>query len=176
MNFEYKHLLSTDLAPTSRAWVYQCNRVFTLAEALDIEDLLNEFAAQWQTHGAPVKGGAYLLFGQFIVLLADETATNVSGCSTDSSEKKKKSIEQQYSVNLFDRTMLAFILKDKLDNDQVQLLPLSQLQYAVENNFITADTLFFNNMVQTKAELENKWIVPVKESWLAKKINEPQKN
>ena len=61
---------------------------------------------------------------------------------------------------------LAFVVKDK-----VQLLPMSQLQYAVDQGFITADTLFFNNVVLTKEELENNWIIPVKDSWLAKKIS-----
>jgi hypothetical protein len=77
-----------------------------------------------------------------------------------------KNIEQRFGVNMFDRTTLAFIVKDK-----VELLPLSQLQYATDNGFINADTLYFNNLVQTKTELESKWIVPVTESWLAKKIS-----
>lgn len=165
MNLEYKHLLNENFHPGSRVWVYQCSRIFSLGEALDIEKKLEEFTTEWKSHGTPVKGEAHLFFGQFIVLLADETATGVSGCSTDSSVRLIKEIEQQYQVNMFDRTTLAFVLKDK-----VQLLPLSQLQYAAENGFINADTLYFNNLVQTKDELENNWIIPVKESWLNKRI------
>ncbi len=67
---------------------------------------------------------------------------------------------------MFDRTTLAFVVKDK-----IQLLPLSQLQYAVDNGFIDADTLYFNNLVQTKEELETKWIVPVKDSWLKNRVS-----
>ena len=166
MNLEYKHLLNNNFHPDSRVWIYQSNRLFTLNEALEIEELLKEFTVQWKTHGTPVKGEAHLFFGQFIVLIADETATGVSGCSTDSSVRLIKDIEQRFSVNMFDRTTLAFLIKDK-----VQLLPLSQLQYAVENGFINAETLYFNNLVQTKAELESKWIVPVKDSWLKTKIS-----
>jgi len=137
-----------------------------MGEALEIEEMLNDFAAQWQSHGVPVKGAAHLFFGQFIILMADETATGVSGCSTDSSVRLIKDIEQRFTVNMFDRTTLAFVVKDK-----VQLLPLSQLQYAFDNQFINSDTLYFNNLVQTKEELENTWIVPVHKSWLAKKIS-----
>ncbi|MFM2139386.1 MAG: hypothetical protein RJA57_1693, partial [Bacteroidota bacterium] len=96
---------------------------------------------------------------------ADERATGVSGCSTDSSVRFIKELEQEFSVHLFDRTTLAFVIKDTL-----QLLPLSQLDYAVRNGFIGSDTLFFNNVVQTKAELETDWLIPVGKSWLAKKI------
>jgi hypothetical protein len=166
MNLEYKYLLDGNFHPDSRVWVYQCNRLFTLNEALEIEELLKEFTRQWKSHGTPVKGAAHLFFGQFIILIADETATGVSGCSTDSSVRLIKDIEQKFGVNMFDRTTLAFVVKDK-----TQLLPLSQLQYAFDNGFINADTLYFNNLVQTKEELENKWIVAIKDSWLARKIS-----
>ena len=166
MKLDYKYLLDDTFHTDSRVWIYQASRVFSLQETLEIEELLDEFVAQWKSHGTPVKGAAYLFFGQFIVLIADETATGVSGCSTDSSVRLIKDIEQRFSVNMFDRTTLAFVAKEK-----VQLLPLSQLQYFVDNGFISPDTLYFNSLVQTKEELENKWIIPVKDSWLTKKVS-----
>ncbi len=166
MNLEYRSLLPANFSPESRAWIYQATRLFSLQEALTIEAILENFAANWQSHGTPVKGAGFLFFGQFIVLLADETATGVSGCSTDSSVRVIKDIEQQFNVPLFERTNLAFIIKDK-----VQVLPMTQLNYAVSNGFITADTLYFNNTVSNKKELENNWIIPVKQSWLSNRLN-----
>jgi hypothetical protein len=166
MNFEYKHLLNGNFHGDSRVWIYQCNRLFTLNEALEIEEILKEFILKWNSHGTPVTGEAHLFFGQFIIFIADETATGVSGCSTDSSVRIIKDIEQKFLVSMFDRTSLAFIVKDK-----IQLLPLSQLQYALDNGFIDLDTPYFNNVVQTKSELETKWIIPLKDSWLAKRIS-----
>lgn len=165
MKLEYKYLLDGSFHADSRVWIYQSNRLFSISEALEIEELLKEFTRQWTSHGVPVKGEAHLFFGQFIVLLADETATGVSGCSTDSSVRLIKDMEQKFSVNMFDRTMLAFVIKDK-----VQLLPLPQLQYAFDNGFISGDTLYFNNLVQTKMDLENGWIIPVKDSWIKSRI------
>ena len=163
--FEYKHLLPTDFSPSSKVWIYQSSRRFTISEALEIEDIFQGFISSWNSHGTPVKGYANLFFGQFILLMADETATGVSGCSTDSSVRLIKSIEEQFHVNLFDRLSLAFLIKDK-----IQFLPFSQLHYALENGFITPETLYFNNLVSSREELENKWIVPVKESWLATRL------
>ncbi|ULQ57879.1 hypothetical protein KJS94_06665 [Flavihumibacter rivuli] len=165
MNLEYKHLLPADFAPMSRVWVYQSNRIFGMMEALALEPMLQEFVEGWNSHGAKVKGYANLFFGQFIVIMADETHTDVSGCSTDSSVRLIKQIEQQFNVNLFDRQLLAFVVKDKL-----QVLPLAHVKHAVENGFITGDTLYFNNLVATKAELENNWIIPVKDSWLKSRL------
>ena len=168
MDFEYKYLLDGNFHADSKVWIYQSNRLFLLNEALEIEILLKEFTAGWLSHGVPVKGAGYLFFGQFIILMADERATGVSGCSTDSSVRLIKEIERRFGVNMFDREALAFVVKDN-----VQLLPLSQLQYAIDNGFIAADTLYFNNLVQTKEELENNWMVPVKESWLLKRVTIP---
>ena len=166
MNLHYIYLLDGSFSPDSRVWIYQASRLFTISEALDIEKMLSAFTTQWKSHGTSVKGDGHLFLGQFVILMADERATGVSGCSTDSSVRLVKNIEQMFGVNMFDRTTLAFVIKDK-----VQLLPLSELQYAYDNHFISADTLYFNNLVQTKDELEKSWIIPVKDSWLARKIS-----
>lgn len=165
-NADYRHLLPADFHPGSRVWIYQCNRLFTVTEAIQVEDLLEQFTAGWNSHGTPVKGWASLFFGRFLVLMADETATGVSGCSTDSSVRLVKQMEQLFSVTLFDRQLLAFIIKDN-----IQLLPLPQVQYAINNNFVQPDTVYFNNLVQTKEELENNWMIPVKDSWLGKRFS-----
>jgi hypothetical protein len=164
MTIDIKEHIPEDFADSSRVWIYQSSRLFLMSEAFEMEDMLNAFVSTWKSHGDEVKGYANLFFGQFIVLIADESATGVSGCSTDSSVRLIKELEQKFNVQMFERQTLAFIVKDK-----IQLLPLSQLNYAVENNFINADTLYFNNLVQTKKELLEKWIIPAKESWLGKK-------
>ena len=166
MNLEYKHLLPDNFSPDSRVWVYQSSRLFTLSEALEIEALLNKFSSEWRSHGDEVFAYCNLFFGQFVILMADETHAGVSGCSTDSSIRFIKQLGEQFHVDFFNRTNLAFFVKDK-----IQLLPMNQLNYALDNYFINADTLYFNNLVQTKKELETNWIIPVKNSWLANKLS-----
>ncbi len=164
MNLSYQELIPNEFADNSRVWIYQSNRLFSLAEALEIEKILESFLVDWKAHGSPVKGFANLFFGQFIIILADETQTVVSGCSTDSSVRLIKVIEEAFKVNLFDRTQMAFYSKDK-----IQLLPLSQIEYALSHQFIQPETLFFDNSVGTKKELLERWIVPIQQSWLGKR-------
>ena len=166
MNLEYRHLLPQDFSPASRVWIYQSSRLFSIGEALEIEEMLKSFVEDWKSHGVKVKGAAFLFFGQFIILMADEKATGVSGCSTDSSVRLIKEVDKRFLVDMFERTTLAFIVDDK-----TQLLPMSQLQYAFDNGFLNSETLYFNNLVETKEELEKNWIIPVKNSWLTRKIS-----
>jgi len=97
--------------------------------------------------------------------MVDEAATGVSGCSIDSSVRVIQQIEKEFKVEMFNWQNLAFVVKDR-----VQIIPRQQFNYALENNFITTDTLFFNNVVETKKELEENWLIPVSESWLKAKI------
>jgi hypothetical protein len=152
-------ILPKNFDPKSRVWVYQSNRTFTMGEIFEIEPLLENFVENWKSHGLRV------LYGQFIVIMADETATTVGGCSTDSSVHVIKAIEQLTGVQMFNRTLLAFYVKDK-----VQTVPQAQLNYALENGLLSMDTLYFNNLVNTKATLETEWLQPISKSWLAQSI------
>jgi len=163
MNTDFKVLLPEDFNDNSRVWIYQSNRAFTLHEAFQIEDMLKTFVSNWHSHGTPVTGYANLFFGQFIVLVADETKSGVSGCSTDSSVRMIKDVEQMFNVNMFDRLLLGFIVKER-----VQMIPMAQLSYALENNFIAPSTLYFNNTILSFEQLKDKWLIPLKESWLSK--------
>ncbi|MEP6948602.1 MAG: hypothetical protein ABI863_04985 [Ginsengibacter sp.] len=167
MNINFQDLIPRHFNEDSRVWVYQSNRTFTIKETIQIEELLRDFAKEWKSHGVPVQAYANLFFGQFIILMADETATGVSGCSTDSSVRLIKNIEQDFQVELFDRLMLAFIIQER-----IQLLPISKISSYLENGLIGTDTLYFNNTILTKEELLNNWIIPVKESWLSARILE----
>src|SRR3954468_12176258 len=108
MNLDIQKYLPEDFPSDSKVWIYQSSRLFTISEAFEIETILQDFLASWNAHGTPVRGYANLFFGQFIVLIADEALTKVSGCSTDSSVRIIKEIEQQFGVNMFDRQTLAF--------------------------------------------------------------------
>jgi hypothetical protein len=166
---ELTALIPSEFSDNARVWVYQSSRAFIVEkEAAEVNEQLDQFSSQWLSHGDKVKGWAKLLFGQFIVVIADEEEVAVSGCSTDSSVKLIKSLEKQYSVNFFDRMMLTFLVKGK-----AEMLPMGQVQYAIDKGYIDGDTPFFDNTITTKKELMTQWLVPLKGSWLESRVSLP---
>ena len=165
MDFNISEHIPANFHPESKVWIYQCNRDFTKMEAEEIKSVLNNFASSWTSHGAKVKGFATLLLETFIMFMADESATGVSGCSTDSSVRVVKEIENNYNVELFNRQLLAFWV----DNKIVQI-PLNELHTALSNQFISPETLYFNNTILSKKEFEEKWVTKLKNSWLSNKM------
>jgi hypothetical protein len=166
MDWNYLQNIDPDFSDESRVWVYQASRPFNETESAEIQQMLDGFTSQWKSHGTPVKGAGYLFFNQFLILMADEAATGVSGCSTDSSVRLVKDIEQRFETSMFDRTTLAFVV-----DDRPRLLNLDKLQLAYDTGMISKNTLYFNNLVQTKDELQNRWMIPIEDSWLTRRIS-----
>lgn len=165
MNTHFKDFIPEDFDDNSRVWIYQANRSFSEKEITELEEKIEKFASVWNSHGSAIKSFAHLFFEHFIIMMADETQVKVGGCSTDSSFRFVQNIQKDYDVELLDRQTLAFIVKGK-----VLLIPLEDINYSIENDIITSDTLYFNNTILTKKQLLNNWIIPVKDSWLAKRI------
>jgi len=166
MQNELTKLIPADFPDNARVWVYQSSRPFVAKEETEINEQLHHFYANWQAHGAAVKGWAKLLYRQFVVIIADETNVEVSGCSTDSSVRVIKSLERQYDVNFFDRMTITF-----LRNEKAEMLPFNQVQYAIDKGYINKDTYLFNNVVTNKKDLMEQWLVPLSESWLASRVS-----
>jgi len=100
--------------------------------------------------------------------MADESAVPVGGCSTDSSVQVIREIGRRFDIDLFDRQRLAFLI-----NGNIQLIALSDLETAIAENRVSESTPYFNNTVLTKQEMEERWIIPAGESWLAKRFSIP---
>ena len=153
--------LNNQLSPESKAWVYQSSRLFTDAEAIVITDKIKGFVNQWTAHKMEVTGEGILLYNRFIILLADETHVGVSGCSVDASVHFIRNIGQDFKTNFFDRWLIAY-----KQHDEVHTAPRAEFEKLVESGEVNDETIVFNNLVQTKAELESTWQVPFKDSWL----------
>lgn len=147
-------------SPQSRVWVYQSDRKFTSAEENQIIDKLGMFTSQWKAHGNELLATAEIRYGYFIILVVDEAQANVTGCSIDSSVRLIKEIEEEYQVDLFNRFNMAYKV-----NEDVVVTNKEDFETLVSIKQITPDTIVFNNMVQTLADLNQKWEVPFKDSW-----------
>lgn len=149
-----------NFSPQSKVWIYQSNRQFSQAETQEIQQQLDDFTAQWKAHGHQLQAKALIPYGFFIVLIVDETLANVTGCSIDSSVKVIKEIEATYQVDLFNRFNMAYKI-----GDQVYVNSKEDFETLITSNQINAETIVFNNLVQTLSDFEQKWEVSMAQSW-----------
>jgi len=147
-------------SPQSKVWIYQSDREFSKEEQQAIQLQLNDFTSQWKAHGHQLQAKAEILYNYFIVFIVDEASAGTTGCSIDASVRIIKGIEQEYSVDLFNRFNMAYKVDDK-----VVVLNKEDFETLISIKKITRDSIVFNNLVQTLEDFENKWEVPFKDSW-----------
>lgn len=155
-------ILSANLAPSSRVWVYQANRFLNEAEVKKMHSDLHEFLNDWNAHGAKLSADAALVYDRFVVLMVDESQALASGCSIDKSVALVKSWETAFGLDFFDRMQILYKEGNKIKEDRMHDFWAKRKALLVND-----DTIVFNNLVKNKAEFETLWEVPFKESWHA---------
>ena len=148
----------SEIASSSRVWVYQSDRRFSDKEVVYIQKKILAFCNNWKSHQAELKTSYKVLHNRFIILLVDEQKQITSGCSIDSSVNFIKEIETEFDVDLFNRSQIAFV-------QEGEIITLSIPEF---KKVVQADTIIYNNLVTTKADLEENWETVVSKSWHAK--------
>ena len=148
----------SEIANSSRVWVYQSDRSLSDKEVVLIQQKLLAFCKDWKAHQAHLKSSYKMLHNRFIILLVDEQEQNASGCSIDSSVKVIKEIESEFGIDLFNRNQIAFE-----QNGEIVTLSISEFKKMVQT-----DTVVFNNLVTTKSDLEENWKTVASNSWHAR--------
>jgi hypothetical protein len=151
------------LSDNSRVWIYQANRRMSASEASSLDKVLQQFCGNWNAHGEPLKTSFRIEHDQFVVLCADEDYHAPSGCSIDSSVRILKEFQASAGVDFFDRTLVAFLIDDKVTTAR-----LGDLKGRFASSDLTGSTLTFDNLVPSKGDFINRWRVPAEKTWLAK--------
>jgi hypothetical protein len=150
----------TALPPTTRVWIYQSNRAFTSEEANTLQEQLEDFARQWVSHNRQLRSRAEIRHNRFIVLMVDESQADASGCSIDSSVHFLKQLESEYQLDLFDRMTFAY-----WQNNQLKTADRDGFLQLYNSGEINDNTLVFDNLIQTKGQLDSEWLKPLHKSW-----------
>lgn len=158
------------LPPESRVWIYQANRQLTGPEIVATLPSLARFAEEWTSHGRSLHASAQFLHQQFLIIGLDEGIAGASGCSIDASVRFVAQLEQQLGVELLEKSSLAF-----LQAGQVVLLKRNELKNAVAAGTLGPETFYFDNTLQTKAELDTVWPRLAGETWLARYFGQAEK-
>ena len=149
-----------NLPDNSRVWIYQAERELTQNEIAFISEKAVGFINQWTRHGDDLKGSFEIKYKQFLIVGVDESFNNVSGCSIDASVHFVQQLQDHLNIDFMDKMKVTFKV-----NDSINIVQLSDFQKYAKAEKITEDTIVFNNLVTTKADLSSKWEVPAKESW-----------
>lgn len=145
-----------------RIWIYQASRPFSEREEEMVCAKLEQFTGQWKAHGAPLAATVEIRYHLFVILAVDLAQVMPSGCAIDASVHLLKELEQELGVSLFDRMQIAY-----RQNDEINVVPRATFERLIAQGTVQDDTIVFNNLVDNRTDLNEKWEVPLKQSWHA---------
>lgn len=145
-----------------RIWIYQANRILNSEEAKSLLEKMDKFTEQWTAHGKQLAAQALLKYNQFLIIRVNEGLVKATGCSIDKSTDMLKRVQQELGLDFFDRMQIAY-----RDAENIKTVSRSEFERLIESGKIDENTIVFNNMVGNSQELEEKWEVPLKDSWHA---------
>ncbi len=146
----------------SRLWIYQSDRELMESEVSTVTKIIENFIENWQAHGNSLASSFEIRHNRFLILAVDEEIANPTGCSIDKSVQIMKAIEEKFEISLFDRTKVAYYNQE----NKITITSLSNLKELVAEQKITSDTIVFDNLVQTKEQLESGWQTKASNTWL----------
>jgi hypothetical protein len=121
-----------NFSPRSKVWIYYSGKPFAPNEHV-IQEQITFFTQDWTSHGSKVTADGFVLSNHIIMLVADTSLGEVSGCSTDSSVRFMTNLGKEYELDFFDRNLVLVLI-----NDSIQVTNIHNLK-----NY-PADALVFN--------------------------------
>lgn len=149
-----------ELPGSSRIWIYPSNRNFTQEEQEELKVRLSSFLEEWTAHGQSLKAAFEIKYNRFIVIGLDQEVASASGCSIDASVRFIQELQHIYEVDLLDKMNVTFRQGQYFAHKD-----LKEFKQLVKSKSVSAKTIVFNNLVNTKEEYEEYWEVPMTESW-----------
>ncbi|MBK8499143.1 MAG: ABC transporter ATPase [Flavobacteriales bacterium] len=145
----------------ARAWVYKTARDLSQAEQKLVHERGAAFTSSWAAHGAALDACVDVLYDRFVVIAVDEEQADASGCSIDKSVGFIKHLEHDLNLMLTDRMVVVYEGVRGIASCRLQDLP-----DLLKEGVITADTIMFDDLVGTVGELNERFRVPLRSSWM----------
>lgn len=149
-----------DMPESARVWWYQAERALRAEEIERVESTLKEKVGTWMTHGMPLKGSFRVFNERIIVIAADVEYQMPSGCSVDSSTRWLQELGGSLGISLFDRSF------GILQGEELHFVPFTDLKLGVERGTIGPETAVVNSQVASKGDLDSKFFIPAKETYI----------
>ena len=148
------------LSESAKVWIYPSSRKFYKDELAEVEEKIKTFVESWKKEDPNFKASYRFLYDRFVVFLAEDDDGQLTNQDLDGKVGFILQLQSDYDVELLDRMNVCF-----KQGEYVQYKEIKEFKKLLKNKSVSNKTIVFDNLIQTKEELENFWEVPITESW-----------
>ena len=148
------------LSETAKVWVYPASRKFYKNEVTEVEEKLKTFVSNWKKEDPDFKASYRFLHNRFVIISAEDSDVQLTNQDLDQVVGFILQLQSEYELELLDRMNVCF-----KQGEFVQYKEIKEFKKLLKNKSVSNKTIVFDNLIQTKEELEHFWEVPITESW-----------
>ena len=149
------------LPNNAKVFIFQADRKLTSSDIEVISVEMDLFIPKWATHGEELTAEYTVQNNYFLIVGNDEAKMATSGCSKDSLTHVIQSIGGKLNIDFFNRLNIAYQTR----SGDFKLTNMFNFKKMMQKNEIKQNTIVFNNLIEFKSDLLDRWKVEVKNSW-----------
>ena len=139
------HVDFDTLPENSKIWIYQSDRKFYPQEREEISQKTEAFLNNWSQDGEGITASYQIKYNRFIIFAVDASNISLSIESIDTSVMFIINLQSEYKIELLDKLNVCF-----KQCEFVQYQELKAFQKLIKSKSISAKTIVFNNLINTK--------------------------
>ncbi len=148
-----------------RIWIYTISKQLPQEQISELKQRCQNFVSTWTAHEVSLDASFELYKNRLLIFKVNEANYNASGCSIDKQVRLVKELEQQFSVELLNRLLVAY----EKDND-VAVAKTSEIAGLLNDGTINENTLVFDNTISQSTDLDTNWKKPLKDTYLSRYV------
>lgn len=146
-----------------RIWIYTISKPLTGDQLSELKNRCQQFVSTWTAHEVSLDASFELYKNRLLIFKVNEAGYNASGCSIDKQVRLVKELEQQFSVELLNRLLVAYE-----QHNEVVVVKTAEIAGLLNEGALNENTLVFDNTISQSADLASNWKKPLKETYLSR--------
>jgi hypothetical protein len=146
-----------------RIWIYTISQLLPEEQLQQLTQRCQDFVSTWTAHEVSLDATFELYKNRLLIFKVNEANYNASGCSIDKQVRLVKELEQQFSVELLNRLLVAYEKQD-----EVRVVKTAEIAGLLNDGTINEQTVVFDNTITQSSDLATNWKKPLKDTYLSR--------
>lgn len=142
----------------AKIFLYPSNKKFFPDLLLKIQNEVHLFVEQWSSKNE-IEVGFKIEYQRFIIIGINPGQT-ITTAIIDELVSFIFKLQSEHETELLDKLNVCF-----KQGEFVQYKEVKEFKKLIKNKSVTKSTIVFNNLINTKSELESDWELPAEDTW-----------
>lgn len=149
------------LENNAKVFLYPSNKKFHAELLSEIETKVTNFVTQWCEKN-DIEAGFDIKHQRFIIIAINNTKP-ITTTIIDELVSFIFTLQLEHEIELLDKLNVCF-----KQGEFVQYKDVKEFKKLIKNKSVNKNTIVFNNLINTKEELESDWELPAEDTWYSR--------